>query len=115
MSGFEANAMVAVHDRRVPTTGLYYSFSAYLDDVDLLHMKVVIAGGTGFLGQPLAARLAADGHPITVLTRRMIQGSTAHDVMPAATGDIALVEWQPDGTTAAWSRTIDGANAVASG
>ena len=32
-------------------------------------MKVVIAGGTGFLGQPLAEALAADGREVVVLTR----------------------------------------------
>ena len=32
-------------------------------------MKVVIAGGTGFLGQPLAQTLAADGREVVVLTR----------------------------------------------
>ena len=32
-------------------------------------MKIVIAGGTGFLGRPLAAALAADGHDVVILTR----------------------------------------------
>jgi nucleoside-diphosphate-sugar epimerase len=32
-------------------------------------MKIVIAGGTGFLGRPLSTRFAADGHEIVILTR----------------------------------------------
>jgi uncharacterized protein (TIGR01777 family) len=32
-------------------------------------MKIVISGGTGFLGRPLAAALAADRHDVVVLTR----------------------------------------------
>jgi uncharacterized protein (TIGR01777 family) len=32
-------------------------------------MKIVISGGTGFLGRPLAAALTADRHDVVVLTR----------------------------------------------
>jgi uncharacterized protein (TIGR01777 family) len=32
-------------------------------------MKITLAGGTGFLGRPLRAALAASGHSVTVLTR----------------------------------------------
>jgi len=32
-------------------------------------MKIVISGGTGFLGRPLTDALAHDGHSIVVLTR----------------------------------------------
>ena len=30
-------------------------------------MKILVTGGTGFLGSHLARRLAADGHAVTVL------------------------------------------------
>ena len=33
-------------------------------------MKAVIAGGTGFLGSALAASLRADGHHVTIISRR---------------------------------------------
>lgn len=33
-------------------------------------MKVVIAGGTGFLGTALATSLRGDGHPVTIVSRR---------------------------------------------
>ena len=65
-------------------------------------MKLVIAGGTGFLGRPLAAQLAADGHDVVVLTRA---GSAA----PART---RLVSWTPSGDVGPWARELEGASAV---
>ena len=41
-------------------------------------MKVVIAGGTGFLGSALAASLRLDGHHVLVMTRH----PKAHDEVP---------------------------------
>lgn len=61
-------------------------------------MKVVVAGGTGFLGEPLCAGLRTDGHHVTVLTR----GSSAAQ----------RVHWNPDGTAGAWAATLEGADAV---
>jgi uncharacterized protein (TIGR01777 family) len=37
--------------------------------------RIVIAGGSGFIGQALAGALAADGHAVTVLTRGPTQGT----------------------------------------
>jgi len=63
-------------------------------------VKVVIAGGTGFLGRPLAESLVADGHDVVVLTRgdggRMSKA----------------VRWTPNGDSGPWASTIDGADAV---
>jgi uncharacterized protein (TIGR01777 family) len=61
-------------------------------------MNVVVAGGTGFLGQALVTRLRAEGHRVQVLTRH-------------ATGGSQLV-WNPDGGVGSWSQAIDGADAV---
>ena len=61
-------------------------------------MRVVIAGGTGFLGRPLAAALAADGHDVVVLSR---SGSGRQQIA-----------WQPDGKAGPWASAIDGAGAV---
>ena len=65
-------------------------------------MKIVIAGGTGFLGQPLAAALAAAGHTPVLLSR------------PAgpARSNFRLVSWTPDGSVGTWAAEIDGAGAV---
>jgi NAD dependent epimerase/dehydratase family enzyme len=72
---------------------------------------IVIAGGTGLLGRPLAARLAAVGHPVTVHAQS-IPATTGHDSSRTATGQSFRLSGAPNGTTGAWSRTIDGANAV---
>ena len=63
-------------------------------------MRIVIAGGTGFLGAALTAALRADGHDVVVLTRQ--------------TGTVppGLASWAPDGTAGPWARVLDGADAV---
>jgi uncharacterized protein (TIGR01777 family) len=67
-------------------------------------MKIVIAGGSGFLGRPLARSLAADGHDAVVLTRGH---ADAH-----ASGQSRPVSWTPDGAVGAWACEVDGAGAV---
>jgi uncharacterized protein (TIGR01777 family) len=67
-------------------------------------MKIVIAGGSGFLGLPLARSLAADGHEVVVLTR----GNTT----ARASGHPRSVSWAPDGEVGAWGSEVDGAGAV---
>lgn len=63
-------------------------------------MKIVAAGGSGFLGQPLVQRLIARGHDVVVLTR-----SAAHVRAGRA------VEW--DGRTqGAWSDEAASADVV---
>jgi hypothetical protein len=74
-------------------------------------MKIVIAGGTGFLGRPLTAALAHEGHDIVVLTR----GSTSSPQADRARGPIARTRaeaWNPNGELGAWAAEIDGAGAV---
>jgi uncharacterized protein (TIGR01777 family) len=65
-------------------------------------MKIVISGGTGFLGRPLTDALAHDGHSIVVLTR----GSPSTDAIARR------VSWQPDGAVGSWAPEIDGADVV---
>ncbi len=68
-------------------------------------MKIVLAGGTGFLGRPLWARLASHGHEVVVLTRG-----------PAVRHAIGrTVSWDPAGGAAgdlSWASEIDGADAL---
>jgi uncharacterized protein (TIGR01777 family) len=65
-------------------------------------MRIVIAGGTGFLGTPLAAALQANGHEVTVLTRRT----------SAAPEPMRVVPWVPDGSIGPWAHAVEGADAV---
>lgn len=61
-------------------------------------MRIVIAGGSGFLGRALSADLLRTGHDVAVLARR-----------PRGTHDVI---WVPDDTPAAWMDVVDGADAV---
>ena len=73
-------------------------------------MKVVIAGGSGFLGRALTARLDGEGHTVVILTRGASDSS----------GRIRRIRWQPDGSapppeagqSTSWAREIESADAV---
>ena len=62
-------------------------------------MRIVIAGGSGFLGQPLAEACRADGHTVTVLTR-------------ATTSSPNIVHWIPNGHTGPWAAALHQTDAV---
>jgi len=64
-------------------------------------MRIVIAGGTGFLGQALTAQLVKDRHEVVILSRshRNISGAR-------------VVAWTPDGSTGAWASEVAAADAV---
>jgi uncharacterized protein (TIGR01777 family) len=66
-------------------------------------MKVVIAGGTGFLGSGLAASLRADRHEVIILTR----GPAG-----SAPRDAGKVAWDPMNPGGDWAAALDGADAV---
>jgi len=66
-------------------------------------MKLVVAGGTGFIGSALCARLLEKGHLLTLLTRS-----------PPSSGGSAnkrWLRWIP-GATGEWERAVDGADGV---
>jgi uncharacterized protein (TIGR01777 family) len=63
--------------------------------------RVILAGGSGFVGQSLTPRLLAGDYEVVVLTR----GASSE------TGDIRHVQW--DGKTIGpWARVVDGAQAI---
>jgi hypothetical protein len=62
-------------------------------------MKIILAGGTGFLGRPLADALIAAGHDVVILSR-------------AQSGRARTVTWNPDGSIGAWASEIDRAGVV---
>ena len=63
-------------------------------------MRIVLAGGSGFLGRALQARLRSDGHQVLVLTRRP----------PSEATDMRA--WNPNGTVGDWATGLDGADAI---
>ena len=63
-------------------------------------MRIVLAGGTGFLGRAVRGRLQRDGHDVTVLTRR-----------PDA-ADPDQRAWTPDGMVGPWAAEVQGADAI---
>lgn len=64
--------------------------------------RVVLAGGAGFLGRPLAGVLAEAGHEVVVLTRD-----------PAAwRGPGRAVRWDARRAEESWARELDGAAAL---
>jgi uncharacterized protein (TIGR01777 family) len=65
-------------------------------------MRIILAGGTGFLGSPLVETLVAAHHDVAILSRR-------HQVeLPAGARTLS---W--DGASSgAWSREVDGSDAV---
>jgi hypothetical protein len=74
-------------------------------------MKIVIAGGSGFLGGPLAEMYAEEGHDVRVLTRSLMAGDTRHDPGTGMPG-ITRVGWKPDGKSGPWAVVLDSADAV---
>lgn len=64
-------------------------------------MKVVITGGTGFIGQALTRALSERGDDVTVLTR----------AARPAEGRVRFADWTPE-HDGGWTRELDGADAV---
>jgi uncharacterized protein len=74
-------------------------------------MRIVIAGGTGFLGSPLAEVYAEEGHDVRVLSRTLPPGESRHESGTGVPG-ITRVGWKPDGRSGPWASVLDGADAV---
>ena len=61
-------------------------------------MRVVLAGGTGFLGSALASELQSDGHSVVILTRRPTRSHHA--------------AWDPSGSSMGWAHVFEDVDAV---
>ena len=72
-------------------------------------MKIVLAGGGGFLGRALAARLSADSHAVVVLSRAVSSPPGPEQTTHPAP---ARVAWVPDGSVGPWAAELEGADAV---
>jgi uncharacterized protein len=74
-------------------------------------MKVVVAGGSGFLGSPLCWAWAEEGHDVRVLTRSLAAGQAQHESGTGKPG-ITRVGWEPDGRAGPIARELEDAAAV---
>jgi len=63
-------------------------------------VQIILAGGSGFLGQALKTRLQREGHAVANLSRHP---------RPDVQEDLP---WTPDGTAGPWATALDGADAV---
>lgn len=75
-----------------------------------MQQRIVIAGGSGFLGSRLAQVLASNGHEVVVLSRQAVsqlrKQSREHASLP-----IKQVQWDAR-TLGPWTTHIDGADAI---
>jgi uncharacterized protein len=69
-------------------------------------MRIVIAGGSGFLGRALSEHLVSAGHRVLALTRRASGSRQPWDEPRTA------LSWTPDGRAGDWAPALDGASAV---
>jgi uncharacterized protein (TIGR01777 family) len=67
-------------------------------------MKILITGGTGFVGKVLLQRLSEDGHDVTVLTRGIAR-------QPEATGSIRYLQGDPT-KQGAWQEAVKEHNVI---
>ncbi len=68
-------------------------------------MKIVIAGGSGFVGQHVSQLLLHEGHSVIVLSRRVEKGTPKNSSQPHQ------IQW--DGCSqGAWAQECDGADVV---
>ena len=68
-------------------------------------MKVVLAGATGFIGEPLVGALVAAGHEAAVLTRDPQEA-------PESLSSARFVAWDGRTVDPSWAKELDGAEAV---
>lgn len=68
-------------------------------------MRVLVVGGTGMLGEPVARRLSADGHAVRILTRRREAAASQFEgAFEVVGGDVR--------DAGAVARAVDGCDAV---
>jgi uncharacterized protein len=74
-------------------------------------MRVIVAGGTGFLGTPLTWSWAEEGHEVRVLTRSLPPGTSQHEPGTGKPG-ITRIGWRPESGGEALAGAVDDADVV---
>jgi uncharacterized protein (TIGR01777 family) len=67
-------------------------------------MKIVVTGGTGFIGRALCVSLCQEGHNVMLLTRRI-------EAQGPCDSTVTVIEWNGR-EGGVWERCLDGADAV---
>jgi uncharacterized protein (TIGR01777 family) len=68
-------------------------------------MRIIVTGGTGFIGRALVNELVENGHGVTVLSRNSVKART---LLPSSA---TCIDWNPR-SVGIWSEVFDGAEAV---
>ena len=68
-------------------------------------MRIIVTGGTGFIGRALVNELVENGHSVTVLSRNALK---ARMLLPSSA---TCIDWNPR-SVGIWSEVFQGADAV---
>jgi uncharacterized protein (TIGR01777 family) len=68
-------------------------------------VRILVAGGTGFIGRPLVKFLVSEGHQVIVLTRN------PHDAAKRLTGGVEVEEWDAF-TPGPWTSRVSETDAI---
>jgi len=68
-------------------------------------MRIVVSGGTGFIGRPLCVSFCQEGHRVTNLTRSI------EEAQRSSGSTVTTVEWN-GWEAGAWEHSLEGADAV---
>ncbi|HSF67723.1 MAG TPA: TIGR01777 family oxidoreductase [Nitrospiraceae bacterium] len=68
-------------------------------------MKIVVSGGTGFIGRPLCASFCEEGHQVILLTRRR------EEAQRSCGSDVTVAEWTGR-EGGSWEQCLEGADVV---